>query len=1255
SNMFFECNSLGKENAGVIDLSNWNTATITDMSGMFFSTNTLKRAGIGNWDVSSVTNFNNMFLDASVFNENLNNWNIGENVSGTINLAGIFSSATKFNSPLHNWDVSKVDNFTYTLRGAFEFDQDLSSWDISNGTTFIGMLDSTKLSVENYDKTLQGWATLASGESTIPTNKELGVIGLHYGNATYRNTLRNTHSWTFEGDIHGGIEEEKFITTWEVASNDLTIPIYTTGGLGYNYTVDWGDGIIETGFTGNTTHTYTVAGTYTVKIYGDFPQMYFFNRAGKEKIRSIEQWGTNQWTGLDFSFYGCSNIELNADDIPDLSQAVSIGAIFQNATAFTDAKNKLKDWNVSTITSFDFAFQGTAFNRDISGWNMEAAEGINHMFQDNTVFNQPIGNWTFNNLKECSGLFNGATSFNQDLSNWDVSKVEFFSIMFKNATSFDQSLATWDISAINGVNGSLGMDNMFENAGLSIDNYDATLLGWATLDDGETQIPTNLTFHGGNSNYCISANVRSTLQNDDFKWNIIDGGLLCNEEDKFISIWKTTSNNERIKIRTTGPTSTFEVDWGDGTSGVSSSHTYATPGTYTVKISGSIGQLYANNQSVTDKMQSVEQWGASKFTSFRRAFAGADNVVINATDIPDLSNVTSMEGAFLNCKKLVDNGGQMQNWDVSIVENFTSTFQGASLFGENLGDWDISSMTSAINMLNGTAFSSSNYDKTIIGWSTVELEQIIPQNINLGASGINYCISDPERDILIGNGWSFTDAGRQCSDQDAFITTWKTTSNGEEITYPGVSEGVTYDIDWGDGTSNTGVIGTVSHTYATASEYQIKVSGGLTSFFINNSSNNDNLLSIDQWGTIRWESLARAFNGCDNLVLKATDTPDLSSVTNMNLMFSGSDKFEDLGGSIGNWDVSNVEVMGYLFRNTSFNSNINNWDVRNATFVGYMFANTKNFNQPLDKWQFSSINSLALMFFEAEAFNQDLSSWNVSHIESFASMFKNAKAFNQSLSSWDISNASDMGEMLSGTNLSVTNYDATLEGWAKLDTGETKIPVNVTLNADVGYCVSEDAHNILTSTPYNWIINDGGKACTSGLPITIYLQGAMIDPNSGEENLMRDDLRIANFLPTISPYADGITCESIVFDIAGEEAIVDWVWVELRDKNDTDIVIESQSALLQRNGSIVSVDGVSDIIFNQTTGNYYIAINHRNHLSVITNIAVDISATVLDLSSNVATVTGGSNALILMENGLYAIPGGDYDENGQIQNTDINS
>lgn len=172
-----------------------------------------------------------------------------------------------------------------------------------------------------------------------------------------------------------------------------------------------------------------------------------------------------------------------------------------------------------------------------------------------------------------------------------------------------------------------------------------------------------------------------------------------------------------------------------------------------------------------------------------------------------------------------------------------------------------------------------------------------------------------------------------------------------------------------------------------------------------------------------------------------------------------------------------------------------------------------------------------------------------------------------------------------------------------------------------------------------------------------YLQGAFLNPNIGEEDLMRDDLRLAGYLSITSPYSDALETVASVFDVTGTDAIVDWVWIELRDKNDISTVVSSQSGLLQRDGDIVGVDGVSPLSFNQEEGDYYIAISHRNHLKIATSIVYNLSSTntLIDLTKDSSNITGGLNAIIVMGNSIYAIPSGDYDSNGQIQISDISS
>ncbi|MBQ4820613.1 M60 family peptidase N-terminal accessory domain-containing protein [Aquimarina sp. MMG016] len=243
------------------------------------------------------------------------------------------------------------------------------------------------------------------------------------------------------------------------------------------------------------------------------------------------------------------------------------------------------------------------------------------------------------------------------------------------------------------------------------------------------------------------------------------------------------------------------------------------------------------------------------------------------------------------------------------------------------------------------------------------------------------------------------------------------------------------------------------------------------------------------------------------------------------------------------------------------------------------------------------------------------------------------------------------GAQWTGTNTTMTSYgyDFTENaGLGETDlTNEDNIMFRMTLHSD----------NIFHEEGI--VLDD---FVVEGFPVKIilspkvFLQGAAMNPNAGEESLMRDDLRVANSIPTTSPYGDGATCNSSIFNTTGANAIVDWVWIELRDATDSTIVIDSQSGLLARNGSVVGVDGISNLEFNIPSKDYYIAIKHRNHLSVLSATTYSLSSTsiMVDLSASTSVLQGGSNAVIDMGNGIFAIPVGDYDGNGQVQNSDIN-
>ncbi len=173
------------------------------------------------------------------------------------------------------------------------------------------------------------------------------------------------------------------------------------------------------------------------------------------------------------------------------------------------------------------------------------------------------------------------------------------------------------------------------------------------------------------------------------------------------------------------------------------------------------------------------------------------------------------------------------------------------------------------------------------------------------------------------------------------------------------------------------------------------------------------------------------------------------------------------------------------------------------------------------------------------------------------------------------------------------------------------------------------------------------------LAINAYLEGPFLNPFAGEETLMRDDLRANDLLPSTSPYGDGATCNPGIFDETGPNAIVDWVWVELRTQTSTNNAVEGRSALLQRDGDIVHTDCVSPVTMGAGAGDYHIVVKHRNHLAIMSaqKITVSTSSVTQVNFTDGTVVLHGTNGATLMS-GKVALWAGDAEVTGVIDSGD---
>lgn len=198
------------------NLSTWDTSNITSMTGMFqYATNF--NQNIGNWNTSKVTSMGTMFAQASSFNQNIGNWD----TSNVTEMSGMFQRAYRFNQNIGGWNVSKVKKATFMFLES-DFNQNIGNWNLKSLTNAIYIFNLSKMSCDNYNKTLIGWAN----NSDTPNGIDISPLSpLKYSSTdavAARTKLRTSKGWTISGDSYN---PSCLLSTNEV-SEPLKIEIY---------------------------------------------------------------------------------------------------------------------------------------------------------------------------------------------------------------------------------------------------------------------------------------------------------------------------------------------------------------------------------------------------------------------------------------------------------------------------------------------------------------------------------------------------------------------------------------------------------------------------------------------------------------------------------------------------------------------------------------------------------------------------------------------------------------------------------------------------------------------------------------------------------------------------------------------------------------------------------------------------------------------------------------------------------------------
>lgn len=172
----------------------------------------------------------------------------------------------------------------------------------------------------------------------------------------------------------------------------------------------------------------------------------------------------------------------------------------------------------------------------------------------------------------------------------------------------------------------------------------------------------------------------------------------------------------------------------------------------------------------------------------------------------------------------------------------------------------------------------------------------------------------------------------------------------------------------------------------------------------------------------------------------------------------------------------------------------------------------------------------------------------------------------------------------------------------------------------LNYSETEDMLSNGIQTVRTWVaMDDCGRTTllsrndtcvTAAVRLKTILNGAYLSNVGG---MMRDDLRTKALLPYTEPYGQlsgyqhkgkggGETVHPSMFEVSGNNAVVDWVFVEIRSETSPNTVLATKSALLQRDGDIVTITGSDILMFPVLLeGNYFVTVRHRNHVGMMSD------------------------------------------------------
>lgn len=599
----------------------------------------------------------------------------------------------------------------------------------------------------------------------------------------------------------------------------------------------------------------------------------------------------------------------------------------------------------------------------------------------------------------------------------------------------------------------------------------------------------------------------------------------------FITVWKSDnpggSSTNEIRVPATGGFNYYFEQVGNpsingtGSGSGNTTITFPTANTYRLSITPTTTTPFSAirftgsfEASDRQKILAVEQWGSVVWTNVSSAYSNCPNLTVTATDIPDLSLITSMTFMFNYCTSLT-NIPNINNWNVSNVKTFNYMFYRSGFnsnisnwnmtnaentsymfydtpFNQDISGWNVSNVTAMEYMFRGT----TAFNQTISAWNVNKVanfsgmfalskafnQNIGNWNIKTGAF-MTYMFYEALAFNQNLGSWNVTTSldgffslsGMNCQNYSKTLQGWAGNAslpNNLDLS----SSGITYSY-FGRAARNTLI---TSKNWTISGDNLNSFCGSnpyITLWKSDNTggsgTNQINVPAIGSFDYYYEQAGNPSINGTGSSTGNTTITFPSASTYRLYMIPTGTTPFNVIRftGSFGISDrlkILAVEQWGdvvWTSMNSAYSScsnlTVTATDAPNLSLVTTMtnmfsLCTSVTTIPNANNWNVSNVKEFNYLF-NKSGFNSYIGNWNMSSAENTSYMFYDTP-FNQDISAWNVSNVSRMEYMFRGAKA----FNQNLSSWnvSKVADFQAMFALTDAFNQNIGNWVIKDNANL---------------------------------------------------------------------------------------------------------------------------------------------------------------------------------------------------